>query len=280
MIKKLLLAAILFLGAAPCWGQCLNTTFGNTITCVQKVSIAECGASASCATNVMLNTTTGNAYIVYVEWITTGGVTFTCSTGLSVSSGSATWALAKANLGTVVSLTICYATNITGGTGPTITATVAGGTPNAIDIASYELNGLATSPVDVTTPTGTGGGSASWSFGPTGATTQANEYLVCAITGNGSAFPISAPGGGFVIEANGSGFRTAILDQGFSSINTATCSGTLSGAPAEWDGIIASFKAASPGVNVSGGMGGKAGIGGKGGLGYWQPVWKRRERLQ
>lgn len=211
---------------------------------MQTAAVAEGSGVTLIASNTISATTTGNLLIAQMEFTTTGGVTFACSSGMSNTGGTVTWAEASHKLGTTFSIYTCYGASITGGT-TKVTATVSGGTPSQIDIIPIEVSGIVSAtPVDVTF-TGTGGGSTAFSFGPSATTAQANEYALCSAAMNGGVTTISAPGGGFVIEAQQGAAHMVWLDQGLSATQTLTCSFTMSASPAEWDGVIATFKAAA-----------------------------------
>jgi hypothetical protein len=240
-VKRLI---ALMLCADLSWGACSSTNLGNGITCVQTAAVAEGSSVTSQASNTITATTTGNALIIMVGYTTTAGVTFACSSGLAATGGTVTFAEASHKLGTTWSEYICIAANITGGT-TKVTATVSGGTPSILDVIPIELSGIVSAtPTDVTL-TGTGGGTASFTYGPTGTTAQANEYGLCEMIMNGGITTLSAPGGGFTIEAQQGSAHMPWLDKALSATGTMTCSATLSGSPAEWDGVMASFKASA-----------------------------------
>ena len=203
---------------------------------------AECVGAGTCAKTIT-STTAGNELVVYAYFLTGASITFACNTGVTNNGTGATWQEADHKLGTAFSIYICYAENIASGI-TVVTVTTSGGTPGATGNITAEISGLATSSTLDQHTNGASSSSSTWSVGPTGTTSTANEYWVSIIAKNNAGDPLVSVGNGFTNRVTSSAAHMNYLDQIVSSTGTITSSGTFTDTPTEGDIVIASFKSA------------------------------------
>lgn len=231
----------LLLCASPAWSACTNTALGTWGTCVQ-LNATNCDGALTC--NVLMTATaSGHVLVAYIQYVTSGN-SFACSSGMTTTGGTATWATAATNVGAGFAVTnvICYTVNPSSGITSAL-MTVTGSASSVTNAYIVELAGISTtSTVDIARGNYSPATStANYSFGPSATTAFANEYVVCGLAHNSTT--AGSATGGFTIQASDANLHSNYLDQPLSSTGTITCSGTLGGSVAEIDGVVVSFKA-------------------------------------
>lgn len=264
-MKKLLLAAILFLGAAPCWGVGappvgFHTGGGQTCT--------------TCTETWWGASTTGNLGVFFVydqsdATTTITSATSSCGTpildsnspkrGASTSVWAYTFQITSNGCNSSQGVSITFSGSIT------------------VQIYTIEYAGMAATNVVDCSSAGTGTGTALDSGSC--ATTLANETLVAGgyTKGTGSTF---TAGASYTVEdSNLGGTSRSFEDRNVSATGSYNAPETF-GVSGEWIIYMLALKQLSQPASGGGGFGGKLGIGAKAGYGYWQSTWRSREQMQ
>lgn len=151
-------------------------------------------------------------------------------------------------------LVVGYALNITGGASHQITLSISGAAAS-IRMVIWEESGIATASALDKTSTGTSAVEATVDSGATAATTQADEWLFCAGSWDGSGTPTADAAYGHLIGApSGTSKKMAAEDRIVSATGTYNGTFTVTAGFGQWGCAIVTFKAAASGHTLAVGI--------------------------
>lgn len=209
----------------------------------QKIGTQRAGSSGSALVlTYPSNTTTGNLLIAV---ITTNGVNVTVTDNMGN-----TWSQAVSNQSGVPQVQIWYCANATGGSSHAVTITPSSSAYMSAVIDEFSGEVL-TGTLDLT---GTAGSSGTTFSSGSVTTTSAGELYITGVGCDSSNGTLASSGAGFTdvysnpatFNQEGIGYAYQVGGAGGSYSNT-----WASGSGVQYSGVIASFKAASGGLNVS-----------------------------